>query len=139
MAVPTLISAVLLVLVGLVGYTNGTPDPESGKVSGTALIPAAIGAVLGVCGLVALLAPGARKHAMHLAAMVGLFGVVGGFMPLIRQVSKTGAFDPTKPSAISGELTILVSAVFVGLCVKSFIDVRKARKAAEAAEQAPAV
>ena len=66
---------------------------------------------------------------MHLAAMVGVLGAVGGVMPLYRQYSKTGAFDPSKPSAISGELMILICVVFVMLCVKSFIDARKARNA----------
>ena len=34
------------------------------------------------------------------------------------------------PAAVSGLLMSLVCAVFVGLCVKSFIDARKARTAA---------
>ena len=130
MAVPTLITALLLIVVGVVSYANGTPG-EDGKVSPTALIPAFFGAVLAVCGLLAF-NPKFRKHAMHGAAMVGLLGAVGGFMPLIRQYNKTGEFDPTKPSAIAGELMILICAVFVGLCVNSFIQVRKARKAAAA-------
>ena len=70
-----------------------------------------------------------RKHAMHFAAMVGLFGTIGGFMPLVRQYNKTGSFDPTKPSAVAGELMILICVVFVGLCVKSFIT--RGRRAGE--------
>ncbi len=131
MAVPTLITALLLIVVGVVSYANGTPG-DDGKVSPTALIPAFIGAVLALCGLVAL-SDKLRKHAMHLAAMVGLFGAIGGFMPLIRQYNKTGSFDPLKPSAIAGELMILICAVFVGLCVRSFIAAKKARKAAATA------
>jgi biopolymer transport protein ExbB/TolQ len=77
-----------------------------------------------------------RKHVMHLAAMVGLFGVVGGFMPLIRQIDGGGGFDPLKRSAIAGDLTVVISAVFVGLCVNSFIQARKARQAREAAQNA---
>jgi hypothetical protein len=128
MAVPTLITAILLIVVGVVGYANATPG-DDGKVSPTALIPAMVGGVLAVCGLLAL-SDKARKHAMHFAAMIGLVGFVGGFMPLIRQYNKTGSFDPLKPSAISGELMILICAVFVGLCVNSFIQARKARTAA---------
>jgi hypothetical protein len=60
--------------------------------------------------------------------MVGLVGALGGFMPLIRQYNKTGEFDPTKPSAIAGELMILICAVFVGLCVNTFVQARKARQ-----------
>lgn len=130
MAAPTLITAVLLIAIGTLSYVNGTPSPDTGTVSKTALIPAGVGGILGVLGLLALLGPGARKHAMHLAAMVGLLGAVGGFMPLFRQFSKTGAIDPTKPAAVSGLLMVLICVAFVGLCVKSFIDARRARAAA---------
>ena len=128
MAWPTLICGALLVLVGIVGY--GTSDVQPPPK--TALIPAAFGALLIVCGLLAF-KDSIRKHVMHFAAMVGLVGALGGFMPLIRQMSKPGAdFDPLKKSAISGELMILVCVVFVGMCVNSFIQARKARKAAQA-------
>ena len=131
MAIPTLITAILLIVVGAVGYANGTPG-DDGKVSPTALIPAFCRRrARNLCGLLAF-NDKFRKHAMHLAAMVGLVGALGGFMPLIRQYSKTGTFDPTKPSAIAGDLMILLCAVFVGMCVNSFIQARKARKAKEA-------
>jgi drug/metabolite transporter (DMT)-like permease len=125
MAWPTIVCGVLLVAVGLVGYTQ--QDPE--HVSPTALIPAAIGAVLMLCGALAF-SDKLRKHVMHLAAMVGLLGAIGGFMPLQRQLKNSDTFDPLKPSAISGELMILICVVFVGLCVRSFIAARKARQAA---------
>ena len=130
MAIPTVITAVLLVVVGIVGYTGADPNPETGKVSMTALIPSFIGVVLGMCGVLAF-NDKYRKHAMHFAAMVGLVGMIGGFMPIIRQINNTGTFDPLKRSAVAGELTILLCAVFVGMCVNSFIQARKARKAAE--------
>ena len=131
MAVPTLITAVLLIVVGVVGYAGQDPDPEKGK-SWTALIPAVVGGVLAVCGLLAFNGK-ARKHAMHFAAIVGLFGAAGGFMPLQRQLKNTGTIDPLKPSAVSGELMILICLVFVGLCVNSFVQARKARQAAQQA------
>lgn len=126
MAVPTLIAAVLLIIVGVVGYAG--QDPESGKVSITALIPAFVGGVLAVCGLLAF-NDKMRKHAMHFAAMIGLFGAIGGLMPLRKQLNETGTIDPMKPSAVAAELMILICLVFVGLCVRSFILARKARKA----------
>jgi hypothetical protein len=128
MAVPTLITAVLLIIVGIVGYAGQDPNPDTGKVSITAMIPAFIGAVIGVCGLLAF-NDKIRKHAMHLAAIVGLLGFFGGFMPLQRQYKLTGNIDPTKPSATSGLLMVLICAIFVGMCVNSFIQARKARKA----------
>ncbi|HEY1186404.1 MAG TPA: hypothetical protein VGE74_02055 [Gemmata sp.] len=130
MAWPTIICGALLVLIGIMGYGTSELPPEKRP---TALIPAAFGTVLVLCGLLAF-RDKLRKHVMHLAAMVGLIGAVGGFAPLIRQISKTGEFDPTKKSAIAGELMILVCVVFVGMCVNSFIQARKARKAKEAAE-----
>ena len=128
MAWPTLICGALLVLVGIVGY--GTSEVQPPPM--TALIPAFFGAALVVCGALAF-KDNLRKHVMHLAAMIGLVGAIGGFMPLIRQVNKTGEFDPTKKSAVAGELMILVCVVFVGMCVNSFIQAKKARKAKEAA------
>ena len=126
MAWPTILCGGLLVLVGAIGY--GTAEPVDGKVSPTALFPAIFGAILVVCGALAF-NDKRRKHVMHLAAMVGVLGVIGGFMPLVRQYSKTGEFDPTKPSAISGILMILICGIFVWLCVGSFIAARKGREA----------
>ena len=126
MAKPTIFCGLLLVLVGAIGY--GTAEPVDGKVSPTALIPAFVGGILVVCVALAF-NEARRKHVMHLAAMVGVIGCVGGFMPLVRQYSKTGEFDPTKKSAVAGELMILICGVFVWLCVASFINARKARKA----------
>jgi uncharacterized membrane protein len=132
MAWPTILCGALCVLIGVVGYGTAEPNAETGKVSMTALIPAFLGAALIVCGLLAF-KDNLRKHVMHLAAMLGLFGVIGGFMPLIRQYNLTGSFDPMKRSAIAGELMILTCIVFVALCVRSFISAKKARKAKEAA------
>lgn len=129
MAWPTIICGALLVLIGIVGY--GTSEVQPPPM--TALIPAFFGAALILCGGLAFQVK-FRKHVMHAAALVGLVGALGGFMPIIRQISKTGDFDPTKKSAVSGELMILVCVVFVGMCVNSFIQAKKARKAKEAAE-----
>lgn len=129
MAWPTIISGVLLIAVGVTGYAAS----ELEKAPVTALIPAAFGAILVVCGALAFNEK-LRKHVMHLAAMIGLVGVIGGFMPLVRQMANSGGFNPLTLSAITGELTIIISAVFVGLCVNSFIQARKARQAREAAD-----
>lgn len=124
MAWPTIICGVILMVDGVIGYSQ--QDPE--HVSRTALIPTWFGLALLLCGLLAF-KDGLRKHVMHLAAMIGLVGAIGGFMPLMRQYNKSGSIDPTKPSAVAGEVMIFVCIVFVVLCVKSFIDARKARRA----------
>jgi hypothetical protein len=131
MAFNTIVCGLMLVVIGYFGYANATPDAETGKVSPTALIPAFFGGVLVLLGLLAY-SDKLRKHVMHLAAVVGLLGFVGGFMPLIRQQSKGLPLDPTAPAARNGLLMSLVCLVFVVLCVKSFIDARKARQASAA-------
>lgn len=129
MAWPTIICGALLVLVGIVGYGTSEVQPPPP----TALIPAYLGAALIACGGLAFNVK-FRKHVMHLAAVIGLAGAAGGFIPLIRQVSNTGEFDPTKKSAVAGELMILVCVVFVGMCVNSFARAKKARGAARASQ-----
>ena len=61
-------------------------SPE--KVSMTTLIPAGVGAALLACVAGVIFLPTARKHIMHVAAMIGLLGFIGGFVPIFR--SKTG-------------------------------------------------
>jgi di/tricarboxylate transporter len=67
---------------------------------------------------------------MHAAAMVGVLGFLGGFMPLIRGYSKSGTVDFAKSAVQSGVLMVVVCLLFTVACVKSFIDARKARAAA---------
>ena len=113
----------LLVAVGLIGYLQPGIFGTFDKISPTALIPAIIGGVIAFCGLLTIMKPSARKHAMHLAALAAVVGVLGGFMPLMRS-----QFNFEKASAISGLLTIGVSLAFVLLCIKSFIAARQDRK-----------
>ncbi len=115
----------LLIAVGLVGYFQ--PDLfgayDQTKISPTALIPAFIGAGIALCGLLTVAMPNLRKHAMHVAALLGVFGFLGGFMPL-----RSSEFNMSKASAVSGALLSGICLVFIILCVKSFIDARKARQ-----------
>lgn len=127
MAPHALIFGTLLIALGLIGYFEPGTFGEYDKVSMTSLIPAWIGIALVLCGVITVLKPAARKHAMHLAALVGVFGFVGGFMPLFRS-----NFNFNKASAVSGVLLSALSLLFVLLCVKSFIDARKARQAGSA-------
>jgi uncharacterized membrane protein YeaQ/YmgE (transglycosylase-associated protein family) len=115
---------ILLIILGLVGYfapdTLGTVG-ENGT-SPTALIPAAIGAVLLICGLIVEFAPKTRKHIMHLAALVGVLGAVGGVMPLQRN-----QMDMSKSGTVAGLLMVILCALFVILCIRSFVLARIAR------------
>lgn len=145
----TLFVGLALLALGLYGYFNGLSeskkaaeaatlkaretDPaaaavEAEKVSPTALIPAGVGAAFLLCVGVVLYNVALLKHAMHAAAVVGVVGFVGGFMPVMRS-----GLDWNKTGVKIGLLMSLICAVFVGLCVKSFIDARKAREAGQPA------
>jgi nitrate/nitrite transporter NarK len=114
----------LLIILGLVGYFKPATlgDPGDQGTSPTALIPAVVGGILLLCGLIVLVAPHTRKHVMHLAAAIGLIGAIGGFMPLMRS-----KMDFSKASAVSGVFMIVLCIIFVVLCVRSFVRARIAR------------
>jgi uncharacterized membrane protein len=122
-----------LVLSGIGGWGYLGADGASPSI--TTLIPAFVGVPLILLGLLAL-KDGFRKHAMHRAAMVGVIGAllapVGLFMGYRRasEHGKTvGEWLQGRGTMASGGM-LLVCVIFVALCVKSFIDVRRARKAA---------
>jgi hypothetical protein len=124
MARAAILFGILLIALGLVGYFSPATlgDVAEKGTSPTALIPAGFGAVLLICGLIVEFAPHTRKHVMHLAALVGVFGAAGGVMPLTR-----GPLDLEKASARSGILMIVLCGLFVILCIRSFVLARIAR------------
>ena len=128
MASTTIVFGLLLVLLGLAGYFL------TGTSSVTALIPAFFGLLLIVLGFIAR-AESARKHAMHAAVALGLLGAIGALIRLIIVYSKTGALEGRGAMASGG--MALVCAVFVALCVRSFIQVRKARRGQTTGSSSP--
>jgi hypothetical protein len=120
-----LIGAVLIG-IGLQGYYDFGDLLHVEKEHTTALIPAAVGGVLVLLGLIALAGPGARKHAMHLAAMVGLVGLVGAlYRPVQAMVDKKFDFENT-PTRLQLAMAGLCLA-FVLMCIQSFINARRVR------------
>ncbi len=109
----------LLIMLGVIGYAYGyfvtTPSP-------TALIPAGFGAVLMVLGYVAQAKESLRKHLMHVAVLIGLVGFI---IPVFRIVSKISEFSLTFASVML-ILMAVICLSFVILCVKSFVNARKA-------------
>jgi hypothetical protein len=114
---------VLLILVGVIPYALH-------PVSMTALIPAFAGLLLAVLGAVAL-SPGARKHAMHAAVVIGLLGFLAAAGRLISGLAS--GKTPTALGATSLGLMALLCGLFVVLCVRSFINARRERQAAAGA------
>ena len=115
---------VALILVGVIGYV------ASNFVSVTALIPAFIGIIIALMGLIAQSKENLRMHAMHVAVLIGLLGLIGTsvrWIPsLISSVSNGTVKSPIAFTSLT--LTALLCLVFVILCVKSFIDARRNRE-----------
>src|SRR4051794_13603011 len=138
MAPVTVVSSILLIILGGWAYLTGTPKPPEEHVSFTALIPAFVGLPLLLLGLLAF-KDSWRKHAMHAAAALGLLGFLGGAVNLVRlllnlEITNALNFDPASdgwPAAkkvlVSG-IMALICVVFVALCVRSFVAARMARK-----------
>jgi hypothetical protein len=110
-----IVIGLLLIVLGVWTYMA----PEPGHRSPTALIPAAEGLLLGICGAVALSAD-FRKHAMHGAAVVGTFGFFAAVGAII-------ARRPHGLALFSMSSMAVLSLIFVLLCVRSFIAARRAR------------
>ena len=106
----------ILTLLGFGGYLL------TGTSSVTALIPAIFGLLLLVLGFLARSEP-MRKHAMHAAATIALVGCAGALFSLLR----TPAAPRSAMAIISQAGMVVLTAVFVGLCVRSFIDARRGR------------
>jgi hypothetical protein len=123
MPTTAIITGAVLILTGVVGYvaTDG--------VSPTALLPALLGLVLAVLGVVAQRSEGARRQAMHAAVLVALLGALGS-LPQFLQLGDALSGTADRPAAAyAGTVTVLVCAVFVALGVRSFIAARRSRPA----------
>ncbi len=131
MALLSITYGVILILLGAEGYYNtiglfGVTELHAP----TALIPASFGAVLLVCGLLAVKA-NIRMHVMHVAALVGVLGALGGLGMGGRRLPELLNGTADKPAAIKMQLAMgVICLLFVIMCVKSFIDARRRRKLA---------
>ena len=125
MAKVTLVFAVLLIALGLVGYMG------TGSLHPTALIPAWIGIALGLGGLLAI-SPSEkrRKIFMHINVTIALLGVIGTGAEIIRSsVANLAADKAPNLWALYSKLTLeLLLLVYVLLCVRSFINARRSGK-----------
>ena len=118
MASTTILFGLLLTILGVAGYFL------SGAASPTALIPAFFGIVLLILGFVGR-SEHLRKHAMHAAAAVALIGFIGAVASLMR-----GPMEARSAIANFSQIAMaLLTAIFIGLAVKSFRDARRARAA----------
>jgi hypothetical protein len=127
MAFLAILFGLLLIALGAVGYLAPELLGEGPSGQPTALIPAAFGAGLVLCGLVTLGRPGARKHAMHFAALLGVLGLVGALMRPVMKLAKGDAIDYGSAAFRSQAAMAALCLLFVISCVRSFISARRAR------------
>mgnify|MGYP006288561281 FL=1 len=129
MAIITILYGAGLTLLGLYAYLVMS-EPDSRSI--TALIPAFFGIVFLLLGFVALSAK-LKKHAMHAAAGLGLLailGTAGGVMKLPTWFDDPASLGERADAVPVQSIMFAASVVFVGLCVWSFIQARRAKKAA---------
>jgi hypothetical protein len=123
MPIVSVVFGLLLVGLGVWGYTTSTLE---GNLKLTALIPAAFGAVLIVCGLVGMVGR-MLKHAMHAAALVGVLGLLLAAGRFISKAAKDGTVDFSQPATQATLGMAVLCLVFVCLCINSFIQARRRR------------
>jgi uncharacterized membrane protein len=121
----TLVFAVLLVALGLIGYLG------TGSLHPTALIPAWIGLALGIFGFLAI-SPneGRRKLFMHINVTIALLGFIGSAVEAVRgYVHATSAGVAPDRIALASKVTLAgLLLIYVILCVRSFIAARRSGK-----------
>jgi len=124
MAKVTLVFAVLLIALGLIGFLG------TGSQHYTALIPTWFGLALGAFGLLAI-SPneGRRKLFMHINVTIGLLGFLGATSEAIRGYlhAKSAGLDPDMIALASKATMAGLMFIYVVLCVRSFIAARRAR------------
>lgn len=111
----------ILTAAGIAGYVL------TGGVSLTALIPAAVGLVLIVLGLVARRQPDLRKHVMHVAVVVAVIGLAGSISGLLALPAALAAGGGVRPAMVMRAAMALLLLVYIAVAVKSFVDARRAR------------
>jgi fluoride ion exporter CrcB/FEX len=115
---------IVLIVLGVGGYFG------SDRVSPTALIPAAFGLLLLIFGALAR-DEKRRKMAMHIAVTVGLLGFLGTVSGLFQLPTMLSGGAVARPGAVvSKSIMAVLMAIYVGMCVKSFIDARRRRAGA---------
>lgn len=125
MAKVTLVFAVLLILLGLIGFLG------TGSQHYTALIPTWFGLALGLFGFLAISpSESRRKLFMHINVTIGLLGFLGAASEAVRgYVHATSAGHQPDIIALESKLAMAgLLLVYVILCVRSFIAARRGGK-----------
>jgi hypothetical protein len=114
------LTGLVLVVLGVGGYV------ASGAASATALIPAVIGAVFVVLGLLGRKET-LRKHVMHVSMVVALLAIGGTFRGIVALFSWLGGTPPARPMAVVAQaITAVLCLILLIGGIRSFIAARRA-------------
>ncbi|MHA7284528.1 hypothetical protein [Arthrobacter sp. TMS2-4] len=107
---------VVLIVLGFISYI------ATAFVSWTALIPAILGAIILVSGIVGLKNP---KLGVHIALVVAVLGILGTTMNVM-QLGALIAGEAERPAAvITSTITFVLLIVYVVLGIRSFMVARR--------------
>jgi hypothetical protein len=123
MAKLTMVVGLVLIALGVWGFVaTGSQHP-------TPLIPAYLGLILIVCGMLSLTENTKRRMTcMHVAVTLALFGFLGTIPALVDAVRMMRGVVFPHPVAVEEKAAMsAVCLVFVVLCVRSFIAARRGR------------
>jgi hypothetical protein len=125
MAKTTVVFGVLLIILGAVGYFG------TGSAHPTALIPAWFGLALAAGGILAI-SPNEkrRKIFMHINVAVGLVGFIGAIVAALQGygAARSAGIVPDYIALTAKLAMAVLCAIYVNLCVRSFIQARRSRQ-----------
>jgi hypothetical protein len=120
----TVLIGLMLLLVGLGGF--GYSYAKEGVAHFTALIPAALGIIILLCGAVAIFKESLRKHLMHGVLVVALLGFLGTIMGVVKLITLITGGSVERPLAVvSQSLTAVLCLALIIIGVRSFIVARR--------------
>ena len=116
----------MLILVGIGGF--GYSYAQTGASHLTALIPAVIGILILICGVVSIFRENLRRHLMHGALVIALLGFLGTIMGVIKLFTLIAGGAVERPLAVvSQSLTAALCLAFILFGIRSFIVARRNR------------
>ena len=112
----TLAFAAALIAVGVISYAT------TGFTSWTALIPAFLGLLIEICGLIALKN---RKIGLSIGLVIAVIGVLGTSMNVLK-LGELIAGEAERPMAVvASTVTFVLLIVYIILGVRAFITARR--------------
>lgn len=107
---------IVLIVLGVIAWF------ATAMASVTALIPAFLGLVIAICGVIGIRRP---KIGIHIALVVALLGVIGTFMNVL-QLGALFAGTAERPAAvIVSTITFVLLIIYIILGIRSFIAARR--------------